>query len=111
MADRPALDFGFGKPWHAQLTDAIAWQDKAPEKRWIFLLADAMAPCIDKAKASYIGHANRREWWLFRADAVAPDCRAGKVPTMAGESQENPEVSDSAELQCDGCRKPLKERG
>ena len=90
MVDRPALDFGFGKPWHMQFADAIRWQEQATEKRWIFILAEAMAPCIDNAKASYVGHANRREWWLFRADAVLSECRGGKVPVTAGESQENP---------------------
>jgi 4-amino-4-deoxy-L-arabinose transferase-like glycosyltransferase len=90
MADRPARDFGFGKPWHVQLGDAIRWQEQAPEKRWVFILAEAMAPCIDNAKSSYVGHANRREWWLFRADAVLPECRGGKVPATAGENRENP---------------------
>jgi len=39
-----------------------------------------MAPCIDPAKARYVGYANRREWWLFRSDAVAEACRGGNVP-------------------------------
>jgi 4-amino-4-deoxy-L-arabinose transferase-like glycosyltransferase len=92
MADRPALDFGFGKPWHTQLADAIRWQEQVPEKRWIFILAGAMQPCIDPAKARYVGHANRREWWLFRADAVQPDCRGGKVPAAQDEGKESPEA-------------------
>jgi len=88
MADRPTVDFGFVRPWYLQLGDAILWQEAAPETRWVFILADAMAPCIDKSKATYAGHANRREWWLFRLDAVAPQCRGGKVPANA--TQENP---------------------
>ena len=88
MADRPTVDFGFVRPWYLQLGDAIIWQEAAPETRWVFILADAMAPCIDKSKATYAGHANRREWWLFRLDAVAPQCRGGKVPANA--TQENP---------------------
>jgi len=88
MADRPTVDFGFVRPWYLQLGDAIVWQEAAPETRWVFILADAMAPCIDKSKATYAGHANRREWWLFRLDAVAPQCRGGKVPANA--TQENP---------------------
>jgi len=88
MADRAAKDFGFVRPWHVQLSDAIRWQEGAPEKRWIFILGTAMAPCIDQAKAVYAGHANRREWWLFRSDAVAPACRGGNVPSSA--AQENP---------------------
>lgn len=88
MADRAAQDFGFVRPWHLQLRDAIRWQEAAPQKRWVFILGAAMAPCVDKAKAVYAGHANRREWWLFRADAVAAACRGGNVPENA--AQENP---------------------
>ncbi len=80
FADRKVAEFGFVKPAHEQLGEAILWQRAAPERRWVFVLADAMAPCIDRAQAQYVGHANRREWWLFRADAVAPTCRDGKVP-------------------------------
>ncbi len=80
LADRRITEFGFVKPWHEQLAEAIRWQESMPEQRWIFILADAMAPCVDRAKAQYVGHANRREWWLFRADAVASDCVGGKVP-------------------------------
>ena len=90
MADRPPQDFGFVRPWHQQLGDAIRWQQAAPAKRWVFILADAMRPCIDPARATYVGHANRREWWLFRADAVAAACRDGSVPASATEGQENP---------------------
>jgi 4-amino-4-deoxy-L-arabinose transferase-like glycosyltransferase len=88
MADRGAVDFGFARPWHLQLSDAIRWQEAAPENRWVFVLADAMAPCVDKSKAIHAGHANRREWWLFRADAVVTECRNGHVPASA--AQENP---------------------
>ena len=90
MADRHAIDFGFVKPWHEQLAAAIRWQEAAPASRWVFILADAMAPCIDAAHATYVGHANRREWWLFRADAVAPACRGGNVPAISAEAKENP---------------------
>ena len=90
MADRTAIDFGFAKPWNIQLAAAIRWQEQAPEKRWIFILADTMAPCIDPAKATYVGHANRREWWLFLADAVAPACRGGNVPETVDANTGNP---------------------
>jgi len=90
LADRHAIDFGFVRPWHLQLADAIRWQEAQPERRWIFILGSAMAPCIDPAKAIRIGNANRREWWLFRADAVAPTCRGGDVPAAANENKDNP---------------------
>ena len=80
FADRKVAEFGFVKPAHLQLGEAIRWQEAKPESRWIFILADAMAPCIDPTKSRYVGHANRREWWLFRSDAVAEACRGGAVP-------------------------------
>jgi 4-amino-4-deoxy-L-arabinose transferase-like glycosyltransferase len=90
LADRKATDFGFVKPWHRQLGDAIRWQQTNPETRWIFILADAMAPCIDPAKAHYLGHANRREWWLFRTDAVASACHDGNVPAPNFDDSNDP---------------------
>jgi 4-amino-4-deoxy-L-arabinose transferase-like glycosyltransferase len=90
MADRGAIDFGFVRPWHVQLADAIRWQEGAPAQRWVFILAGAMAPCIDQARATYVGHANRREWWVFSAEAVAPECRGGNVPATVNEGAENP---------------------
>jgi len=93
LAPRPAADFGFVKPWHEQLSAAIRWQEAKPEKRWVFILGDAMAPCIAQDKATYVGHANRREWWLFRADAVAPLCARGNVPTSANEGRDDPNLN------------------
>jgi len=93
MADRQAVEFGFVKPWHEQLAAAIAWQEAQPQARWIFILADAMAPCVAKDKSVYVGHANRREWWLFRADAVAPACRGGQGPASASEDREDPNAN------------------
>ena len=73
-ADRHATDFGFGRPWPQQLALGAAWLREAPQKRWLFILDEAMGACVDKAKGTYVGHANRREWWLIRADALRPDC-------------------------------------
>src|SRR5262249_28269246 len=66
MAHRGAVEFGFVTPWHEQLSRAIRWQEEKPESRWVFVLADAMAPCIALEQSTFVGHANRREWWLFR---------------------------------------------
>lgn len=74
MADRPAHDFGFGKPTPLQFADAVRWQAQAPQRRWIFILDTAMGDCVDRSRAVSVGHANRRDWWLFRADAVVPGC-------------------------------------
>ncbi len=74
MAGRPVTEFGFSRPWNGQYADAIRWQAQAPRTRWVFILEDAMGDCVDRARAVKVGHANRREWWLFRADAVVPGC-------------------------------------
>ncbi len=82
MAQGPVTEFGFLKPWPQQYADAIAWQQQAPAQRWVFSLDAAMGTCVDRRRASYVGHANRREWWMFRADAVTAGC----VPTIHAET-------------------------
>ncbi|MGA9827976.1 MAG: glycosyltransferase family 39 protein [Rhodanobacteraceae bacterium] len=93
LADRPVTEFGLNAPWHEQLSQAIRWQQGVPQDRWIFILADAMKPCIATDRSRYLGVANRRHWWLFRTDAVAQACRGGRVPVIAGEGPDrnNPE--------------------
>ena len=79
MADRAATDFGFSKPWREQLSAAIRWQEAAPAQRWILLQESALSPCVTRARAIDMGISNRIDWWLFRADALAPSCRDGSV--------------------------------
>ncbi len=74
MADRPARDFGFAQPTPRQFADAVNWQAQSPRQRWIFILDTAIGNCVDRSVATPIGHANRRDWWLFRANAVVPGC-------------------------------------
>jgi 4-amino-4-deoxy-L-arabinose transferase-like glycosyltransferase len=74
MAQGPVTEFGFLKPWPQQYVDAIAWLQQAPTERWIFGLDEAIGRCVDRDHARYIGHANNREWWMFKADAVVPGC-------------------------------------
>jgi hypothetical protein len=83
MADRPAADFGFTRPWREQLSAAIRWQQAAPAQRWILLPDTALDPCILRSRAVDVGMSNRIDWWLFRADAVAEACRDGKLPGAA----------------------------
>ena len=59
-ADRPAVDFGFQQHWPQQLAAAAAWLRQSP-RRWLFILGDAMGDCVDRGRATYVGHANRRE--------------------------------------------------
>ena len=74
MADRPMVDFGFTQPSQRQFANAVAWQEGAPDARWIFALREAVVPCVDKSKVTVAGYANRRQWWMFRAAAVLPNC-------------------------------------
>jgi len=74
MAVGPVRDFGFKRPWDEQYAEAVQWQAEAPAQRRIFILEPAMGDCVDKTKATHIGFANRREYWLFGADAVVQGC-------------------------------------
>lgn len=74
MLERPATDFGFSVPSHEQYTAAIKWQAQLPATRWLFAVDTAIGDCVDRARAVSLGSANRREWWLFKADAVVPGC-------------------------------------
>jgi 4-amino-4-deoxy-L-arabinose transferase-like glycosyltransferase len=74
MAEGSVRDFGFLNPWDKQLAEAIAWQADNPAHRPIFILEEAMGACIDRAKATRVGHANRREWWLVPREAIVEGC-------------------------------------
>lgn len=74
MLDRPATDFGFKQPFHLQFARAVQWQAQAPATRWLFVQQPAMGDCVDRIKAISLGHANQRDWWMFKADAVVPGC-------------------------------------
>jgi len=77
MAQGPVAEFGFLKPWPQQYADAITWLQADPARRWIFSLDEAMGRCVDRRRATYVGHANRREWWMFQAAAATPGCMPG----------------------------------
>jgi hypothetical protein len=87
MLDHSATDFGFTRPWHEQYAAAVKWQAQAPSHRWLFALDTVMGQCVDRNKAVSLGHANRREWWMFKADAVVPGCQpdesVDRVPAAA----------------------------
>ncbi|HET7562460.1 MAG TPA: glycosyltransferase family 39 protein [Rhodanobacteraceae bacterium] len=88
MSLGPTREFGMTEPAATQFARATAWQAKDPAQRWIFALDAAMGQCVDRTKAHPLGHSNRRQWWLFRADAVVPGC----TPTPAA-----PADTDSAD--------------
>ena len=71
---RKTVNFGYKLAWHDQLRQALAWQAVDPAHRWIFAYGNVLAPCVRMADAIHVGHANRREWYLFARDAVVPGC-------------------------------------
>jgi 4-amino-4-deoxy-L-arabinose transferase-like glycosyltransferase len=71
---RKTVDFGYKLAWHDQLRQALAWQAADPAHRWIFAYGKVLAPCVRMTDAIHVGHANRREWYLFARDAVVPGC-------------------------------------
>jgi len=87
MLDRRAADFGFSAPTSQQYVNGILWQAAAPATRWLFAQEPAMGACVDRSKAIDVGHANRRDWWLFKADAVIPGC----IPKNTDEMPESPD--------------------
>ncbi|KFN46681.1 ArnT family glycosyltransferase [Arenimonas metalli] len=70
----PVAEFGFRQPVPVQLGRAAAWVREAPgERRLLVQRSDALA-CVafdDAAQAEPLGTANRRDWWLLRARALA----------------------------------------
>lgn len=92
MADRSVVTFGFKKPWEKQFAQAVAWQSEAPAERWIFALRESVAPCVDQDRAQVVGFANRRQWWIFRADAVVAGC----VPQIAPDAERWDSLAEDA---------------
>ncbi|HEV2540838.1 MAG TPA: glycosyltransferase family 39 protein [Frateuria sp.] len=82
MLDRPEVDFGFTRPWPQQYAAAVAWQAADPAHRWLFVQEPAMGHCVRRDRAIDVGPANRREWWMFKADAVIAGC----LPDPSAES-------------------------
>lgn len=71
MATRPVRTFGFKREAADQLRDATAWQRMQPDHRWLMLEQAAVLPCIERSRAVFVGHSNRREWWLAPASATS----------------------------------------
>lgn len=75
MAPRPMKDFGFRNAPAEQFEAAVAWLREAPARRWVFARGDVVQACVDRARVTLAGNANRWQWWMFRLDAVQPGCR------------------------------------
>lgn len=74
QADRRVVDFGFERPWHAQWRDAGQWLSEAPARRWLFVLDEALSPCVDRARTLPAGRSNRRDWLLVPGQAWPAGC-------------------------------------
>ena len=83
MAPRPVHDFGFSQPPARQFERAAAWLHEAPDTRWLLALGPAVAACVDPDRVTVVGHANRRAWWMFQADALRAACRLPDHPSDA----------------------------
>jgi hypothetical protein len=71
----------------------VRWLQEAPARRRIFILEQAMdaaGTCLDRTKATRVGNANRREWYLFGADAVVPGCVPNVTTPVGGDEDNDP---------------------
>ncbi|WP_313213156.1 ArnT family glycosyltransferase [Stenotrophomonas acidaminiphila] len=86
-----AMDFGFKRPWPEQWEMAGQWVAAAPERRWLFVLKQAMTPCADPARVIDIGSANRNQWQLLPGTALDTVCVATTHGQVAGTPDEDNE--------------------
>jgi 4-amino-4-deoxy-L-arabinose transferase-like glycosyltransferase len=73
-ADRPVVHFGFRRDPAAELRDAAAWLEAAPERR-LLIPARQMAPCLEAAAGEPMGYRHRSEWRLAGREALSGACR------------------------------------
>ena len=74
QADRPVTDFGFKQSWEAQWAEAGPWLAADPTRRWVFVLDEALGPCVDRGQVIDIGQSNRNRWMLVPGEAWKPGC-------------------------------------
>ena len=72
----PTAEFGFRQPWDEQLRRGVAWMAQSPRDRVLLVGDGAMLPCIERARSTEVGRANRRAWWLVPGDAIVGACAA-----------------------------------
>jgi 4-amino-4-deoxy-L-arabinose transferase-like glycosyltransferase len=87
MAPRPVQDFGFKRRAPEQFARAADWLHEAPARRWVFAFAPAVRACVDEAHVTRVGLSNRREWWMFQADALRPGCTPPDRPGAAADDE------------------------
>ena len=74
QADRPVTDFGLKQSWEAQWAEAGPWLAADPTRRWVFVLDEALGPCVDRGQVIDIGQSNRNRWMLVPGEAWKPGC-------------------------------------
>lgn len=87
QSDRPTMDFGFKQPWDVQWNEAGKWLAADPRRRWIFVLEQALSPCVDASRAIDIGQSNRNRWLLVPGTAWKPGC---STPVFGKQDNEDP---------------------
>lgn len=86
QADRPALDFGFKRDWNQQWRQAGPWLRADPQRRWLLVLEQAVASCVDRRQSIPMGTSSRRQWWLVPGTAIAGDCSTTSSTVESGNS-------------------------
>lgn len=76
------VEFGFKALWREQWAEAARWMAQDAQHRWIFVLSDALTPCVDRAQVVPVGIANRRHWALVPGSALDTACT---TPPLADE--------------------------
>jgi hypothetical protein len=76
----PVEEFGFKRPFGEQLRVGISWMEMSPDTRRLFVFDGALDACVLRSRAVRVGTANRRDWWLLDASAIAPECRGTSSP-------------------------------
>ena len=66
----PVAEFGFRQPVDLQLARGREWLAQDPARRLLVQRSEIVA-CIDFTRGRRVGTANRREWWLLDAPALA----------------------------------------
>lgn len=78
QARGPTVEFGFRRTQGEQLAEGIAWLRAAPQSRWLFVLDEAIGPCVERTRTRRVGTANRRDWYLLDAGAIKAGCQPGR---------------------------------
>ncbi len=74
QSDRPTVDFGFKRSWQEQWSEAGPWLLADPQHRWLFVLDEALSPCVRREDTVDIGQSNRNRWRLVPGTSVQPGC-------------------------------------